>query len=137
MARGTRNEPGKKSESSPPPAMPPAAMLGLSRFEQRAFIKVQVLLDFGAADIHRQLVRAVGLGGALPIRTVQRSVHCFREGREETGDHPRPGSPAEDPCRSAFGFGIRAAWPGGVMVMFFYPGSFIFHAISTYVAEKH
>src|SRR5258705_11405001 len=110
MACGTRNEPGKKSESSPPPAMPPAAMLGLSRLEQRAFIKVQILLGFGAADIHRQLVGAVGLGGALPSRTVQRLVHCFRKGREETDDHPRTGRPAEDQCRSAFGFGIRAVW---------------------------
>src|SRR5258705_5893959 len=58
-----------------------------SRLEQRAFIKVQVLLGFGAADIHRQLVGAVGLGGALPSRTVKRWVHFFRKGREETAYH--------------------------------------------------
>src|SRR5258705_2866640 len=117
MARVIRTSLGKKSESSA--RRPYRPQPWWSRLEQRAFNKVQVLLNFGAADIHRQLVGAVGLGGALPIRTVQMWVHCFREGREETADHPRPGSPAEDPCRSAFGFGIRAPWPGGVRIMFF------------------
>src|SRR5258705_272011 len=35
------------------------------------------------------------------VLTVQRWVHCFQKGREETADHPRPGRPAEDPCRVA------------------------------------
>ncbi|PSN46608.1 hypothetical protein C0J52_17801, partial [Blattella germanica] len=59
----------------------------VSWLEQRAYIKIAVLLGQNARECHAQLLEA------LPYRTVARWVAAFESGREATKDKPRTGRP--------------------------------------------
>jgi len=50
--------------------------------EQRAFIKICVLMEMTSASIHQKLTKAPG-HSSLPLRTVQR----WAKNSHETGDH--------------------------------------------------
>lgn len=55
----------------------------ISEFDQRNFIKIEVLLGKCATDIHKDLVKAIG-GSAYSLRTVQFWVKAFYNGRIST-----------------------------------------------------
>ena len=60
--------------------------------EQRAFIKISVILKQDASSIYKQLLQALG-HRAYSLRATQKWVKDYKEGRVEVEDLPRPGRP--------------------------------------------
>jgi transposase len=66
--------------------------MGVTRVEQRAYIKIAVLRGINAMECHSELVEAFG-NNALPYCTVARWVGKFQQGRVSTSDEQRSGRP--------------------------------------------
>ncbi|GFX99804.1 HTH_48 domain-containing protein [Trichonephila clavipes] len=64
----------------------------ITRVEQRAYIKIDVLRERNAMECHSELVEALG-NNALPYRTVARWIEKFQQGRVSTSDEQRTGRP--------------------------------------------
>ncbi|GFQ89414.1 HTH_48 domain-containing protein [Trichonephila clavata] len=66
--------------------------MGVTRVEQRTFIRIAILRGRNVMECHSEFVEALG-SNALPYRPVARWVGKFQQGRVSTSDEQRLGRP--------------------------------------------
>ncbi|GFW82771.1 uncharacterized protein TNCV_3493411 [Trichonephila clavipes] len=67
----------------------------VTRFEQRAYIKIAILRERNAMECHSELVEALR-NNALPCHTIALWLGKFQQGRVSTSDEQRSGKPVSE-----------------------------------------